>query len=440
MTLILILIGEVFIYLPSIARYRQTYFEMRIISAHLAAFAPVAAGGKPLSAALEQQILNHTQVKAVLLHQNTVELVLGEIPPVDAVFALDREGPSTQIMEAINVLLQGGDRTIRAYGRSPKNQNVVVDIVLDEDSLYRDMLGYSWRILLLSLVLSALVGTAMFLILRLMIVRPLAEITQSVIAFRQRPEDVRSTIPPSPRTDEIGVVQNELGGMQERVRQALDEQGRLAALGAAVGKINHDLRNVLASATLLSDRLAQVDDPTVKQVAPRLVEALDRANRLCAETLAYAKRKPPTLSLQPILLKPFLDQMADDWLQDRAQVEWRNEMPAEASVSGDRDQLYRLFGNLMKNSLEAMGDEGGVVSVTGAVDGDQVVIELADTGPGVPISIRDKLFQAFESSGRPNGTGLGLANAREIAQRHGGSLFLSDTGESGTVFRLELPK
>ena len=117
----------------------------------------------------------------------------------------------------------------------------------------------------------------MFAALQLMIVRPLRRITDSVIAFRSRPEDASVNLPPSERRDEIGLVQTELSGMQEALRTALAQKTRLAALGTAVSKINHDLRNILASAMVVSDRLEQSQDPEVRHVTPRLLEALDRA-------------------------------------------------------------------------------------------------------------------------------------------------------------------
>jgi signal transduction histidine kinase len=277
--------------------------------------------------------------------------------------------------------------------------------------------------------------------LQLMIVRPLRRITESVIAFRDRPEDASVDLPVSNRSDEIGLVQNELGRMQKDLRAALTQKTRLAALGAAVGKINHDLRNLLASAMLLSDRLDQSQDPEVRRVTPRLVEAMDRAAKLCSETLSFARAHAGAPRKTRFPLRPLVDEVGQTVLgAEPGLLRWRNEVSADAVVRADRDQLFRVLLNLGSNAQEALANgSGGLITIGAWRQGDRMVIEVADTGKGVPPAAQAHLFEAFAGSTRPGGTGLGLPIAREIMRAHGGDVELVHTGDDGTAFHLTLP-
>jgi signal transduction histidine kinase len=303
------------------------------------------------------------------------------------------------------------------------------------------MVDYSWRILNLSIVISLLTAFLVYAALQLMIVRPLRRITESVIAFRDRPEDAGIDLPVSKRSDEIGLVQNELGRMQKDLRAALAQKTRLAALGAAVGKINHDLRNLLANAMLLSDRLDQSQDPEVRRVTPRLVEAMDRAARLCSETLSFARAHAGAPRKTRFALRPLVDEVGQTVLgAEPGPVRWRNEVSAAAMVRADRDQLFRVLLNLASNAEQALATAGGgLISISAWRQRDRMVIEVADTGKGVPPAAQAHLFEAFAGSTRPGGTGLGLPIAREIMRAHGGDVELVHTGDDGTAFHLTLP-
>jgi signal transduction histidine kinase len=317
---------------------------------------------------------------------------------------------------------------------------VLVDISLHEQGMWNAMVSYSWRILTLSIVISLITAFLVFAALQLMIVRPLRRITDSVIAFRSRPEDASVNLPPSARRDEIGLVQTELSNMQGALRTALAHQTRLAALGAAVSKINHDLRNILASAMVVSDRLEQSQDPEVRHVTPRLLEALDRAARLCSATLNFARAEAIDPQKTRFPLAPLLDEVGEAVLgPDPGARRWRNEVGADVRVLADRDQLYRVLMNLGRNAAEALPQAGGLISITAWQTTEETVIEMADTGRGIPKGAQAHLFEAFSGSGRLGGTGLGLPIAREIMRAHGGDVVLAHTGDEGTAFRLTLP-
>jgi signal transduction histidine kinase len=306
--------------------------------------------------------------------------------------------------------------------------------------MWNAMIAYSWRILTLSIVISLLTALLVFAALQLMIVRPLRRIADSVMAFRSRPEDASVNLPTSARHDEIGLVQTEISRMQQALRIALAQKTRLAALGTGVSKINHDLRNILASAMVVSDRLDQSQDPEVRHVTPRLLEALDRAARLCSATLNFSRAEAVDPKKRRFLLAPLLDEVGEAVLgPEPGAIRWRNEVGADVRVLADRDQLHRVLMNLGRNAAEAMAKAGGLVAITAWRTADRTVIEMADTGPGIPEGARAHLFEAFSGSARLGGTGLGLPIAREIMRAHGGEIALAHTGDDGTVFRLTLP-
>ena len=440
LTMAFVFLGEVLIYVPSIARFRRTYLDERIAAAHLATLSLEAAGPTGVDRPLENELLSQAGVLSVTLREPAAELMLGKLPPVQQVFDLRTDSPPTMIADAFSTLWLGGDRMIRVIGPSPQRPNVLVDISMREHPMWRAMVDYSWRILNLSIVISLLTAFLVYAALQLMMIRPLRRITESVMAFHDRPEDASVDLPDTRRSDELGLVQNELSRMQKDLRMALAQKTRLAALGAAVSKINHDLRNLLANAMLLSDRLDQSQDPEVRRVAPRLVVAMDRAAKLCSETLNFARAQSGAPKKTRFPLRPLVDEVGQAMLgSDQGPIRWRNEVRADATVRADRDQLFRVLLNLAQNANQALAEDGGLISTSAWRQGDQVIVEVADTGKGVPGAAQAHLFEAFSGSTRPGGTGLGLPIAREIMRAHGGDIALAHTGDDGTAFRLTLP-
>jgi signal transduction histidine kinase len=191
---------------------------------------------------------------------------------------------------------------------------------------------------------------------------------------------------------------------------------------------------------LLSDRLDQSQDPDVRRVTPRLVEAMDRAAKLCSETLSFARTQAGAPHRSRFPLRPLVDEVGQAALgTDQGPVRWRNEVSADATLNADRDQLFRVLLNLARNAEEAMADDGGLISISAWRQRGRVVIELADTGKGVPPAAQAHLFEAFAGSSRPGGTGRGLPIAREFRRARGGDVGLAHTGDDGTAFRLTLP-
>ncbi len=223
-----------------------------------------------------------------------------------------------------------------------------------------------------------------------------------------------------------------------------NRKAHLATVGLAVCKINHDLRNILASAQLISDQLSQVEDPTVQRLAPKLIASLDRAIALCSITIRYGRAREAAPQRRRMALAPMVEEVADLLgLIEHKEIDWTNAVAPNIEIDADPDHLFRALLNLCLNAMAALDKTGRrrkEVRVCARRDGAVCTIEVRDTGPGVPEKARDHLFQPFQSSARPDGSGLGLAIAAELVRAHGGDIRLVDSHtRDGVCFRITIP-
>jgi len=318
---------------------------------------------------------------------------------------------------------------------------------VSQAALRRDLLIFARNVLGLSLVISSITAAAIYAALNAMIVRPVKRITKNMMNFELHPEDASAILSPSPRADELGVAERSLASLEGRLQSLLSERRRLAALGAGISKISHDLRNILASAQLMSDRLAKSDDPRVRKLSPRLISALDRAIALSRDTISYARMDPSALKIESVNIHALIDDVFNDCLA--MGVTLINEAPSDMRVFADPTQLYRALFNLVRNAVEALApqgedgapspSEGAAVIVRAGLAAGEAVLEILDNGPGLPQAAIDSLYEPFKGSLKPGGSGLGVAIALEIARAHHGGLALSKSDASGATFRLTLP-
>lgn len=440
LTALFVMLSEVLIYLPSVARFRTVWLEERLSAAHLALLALDATPDAMVSDELRRELLDHAGARGVALKREGRRMLMlsEDMPPaVDRVFELGKDGPLMMIMDAVAVMRREAGGLMRVVGPSPRDAATTVEALLDEAPLRHAMLDYSARILNLSIVISLVTGTLVYFSLHLMIIRPMRRLTESIQRFRAAPED-QSRAVPAPRSDEIGLAEAELVRMQDELRASLHQKTRLAAVGTAVAKIGHDLGNILATAQLVSDRLATSNDPEVKRIAPRLIGAVDRAIQLSEATLRYGNAGAIRLMPAPVALRDLLEEVRAALAPPSGEaLVWEIEGTAEAIALVDRAQLFRALFNLANNAVQAMRAGGSIrMSIRSSETG--LAVDIADTGPGIPPAMRERLFQPF-AGGRSGGHGLGLAIAQEIAKAHGGQVLLLRTGDQGTVFRLELP-
>jgi signal transduction histidine kinase len=441
LTIIFVMLAEVLIFAPSVARFRVDYLTNRLAAAHLAILALEATPDQMVSEEMEKELLAHVGAYQVGLRKpGAGKLMLMVATPRVPEASFDLRGTSAleAIGDAFVTLGQDQNRLIRVVGHSPKDATVEVELVLDERPLHQEMVEFAKRILVLSIVIGLFTAALVYLSLHAFLVRPMRRITESMMAFREDPEDVSREVQTSDRSDEIGIAQRELLSMQEAVRSALQQKTRLAALGTAVTKINHDLRNILATALLLSDRLGHSADPEVRRVTPTLMAAIERAVNLCSQTLSFTREGPPAPERTRFRLHDLVGEL-DSAVPGRINGEavFDNLVAPELELVADREQIFRVLSNLGKNAVEA-----GATRVRFEAHGTPAAVEIdvTDNGPGLPPRARDRLFQPFAASARPGGTGLGLAIARDLVRAHGGDIRLVTSTGEGTVFRLTLPQ
>jgi signal transduction histidine kinase len=439
LTIAFVMVSEVLIYLPSIARFRHSYLEARLSNAHLAILALDSSTASTVDTLLTQRLLEHAEASAIVVRSaghGTIMLMHDQVPQPDATVDLRNMTWYVEISEALRTLTADEARILRVIGESPKAPGVTVEVLMRESALRRAMIGYSQRILALSIMISLITASLVYLSLHFLMVRPMRRLTESMVAFRADPDNPGSAIGPSRRSDEVGVATRELAEMQAGLAQALRQKAHLAALGEAVGKINHDLRNILSTARLVSDRLTASADPYVRKTAPTLLDAIDKAVDLCSRTLEFTREGPPTPRRSRFGLRDLVEEVIAGLAPAAVGARWLNDIDPALQIWADRDQLYRAIANLARNSMEA---GAGRIAFKAARAEGRVAMIVADDGPGIAPAAREHLFQPFAGSTRRGGTGLGLPIAREVLRAHGGDVVLQESGAGGTRFRMELP-
>ncbi|MFM9942181.1 MAG: sensor histidine kinase [Hyphomicrobiaceae bacterium] len=456
LTLTFVMLAEILIFVPSIANFRIAWLMDRLNAAQLASLAADASPTGDVPQALRDELLRAARIKAVALKRNDQRLLILQTDMPSAIDQtydlthLGRGGPgmtlatrSTAIWDAVAVLFSGGDRTVRILGRPGNDAGDLIEVVLPEAPLRQAMFGFGLNILGLSILISVITAALVYMALNRLLVAPMRRIAANMLRFSQMPEDRSRIIVPTVRGDEIGTAERELAHMQTELTQMLAQKNRLAALGLAVSKINHDLRNLLANTQLLSDRLTSSPDPTVQRFGPKLIASLDRAIAFCNDTLRFGRAAENAPRREMIALRTLVEEVGDGLgLPREGSVDWRVTIEPSVTVDADADQLFRVLTNLVRNSAQALEAQEpkrpGRVTVTARRQGMRTLIEVGDDGPGVPPKAREFLFQAFQGSVRKGGTGLGLAIAHELIVAHGGTLALAEGGE-GATFEIVIP-
>ncbi|HEX4302608.1 MAG TPA: HAMP domain-containing sensor histidine kinase [Rhizomicrobium sp.] len=447
LTVLYVMVAEVLIFVPSVGRYHRELLDNHIESAELAVLPFTEPGGDQLPAATRQMLLKRAGASSVLL-QSADRKQLFQIdekqPWIDATIDLTAGGIGADMIHALDCLWNGGARSLHVIAPTRIAMAQNIGIILSESPIRAQLVAYADRVMVTGLIVSLITALLVFASLYLVLVRPMRRITEAMVAFRDNPEDPARIVQASARQDEIGIAERELAAMQRDLYGFLQQKTRLAALGAAMARIQHDLRNILSNAQLASDRLSTIDDPMVKKLAPRLVASIDRAVSLATNTLRYgrADERPPQRKF--LCLAPLIAEAGEAAIEARiAPIDVVLDIHVEDTlqVDADAEQLYRMVLNLSRNAVEAIVERGtpGRIAIKAERFGQRVRIEIADNGPGIPANLHARLFQPFATAARSGGSGLGLAIARDLARAHGGDIVLVSTGETGTTFRLELP-
>ena len=448
LTVLFVMVAEVLIYVPSIANFRLNWLNDRLAAAHTAALVLDAAPSGMVPEPGEADPHQHRR-RAVAMKMGTQRRLLAanDVPSQIEQDIDMRNVPWWRaIVDAIDTMfLSEPHDVLRLVGPAPMAEGQFIEIVLDEAPLRKAMLIFSVNILLLSLAISGITATLVFFALHYLLVRPMGRITQNMITFRADPENPRGIITESGRGDEIGTAETELAAMQRELASMLHQKNRLAALGLAVSKINHDLRNLLASAQLFSDQLSTLPDPKVQRFAPKLMRALERAIAFCQSTLSYGAAQEPPPERKALEVEPLIEEVHEALgLGLDVPIRWIVSVERGLTVEADHDQLFRVLVNVARNAVQALEARGAhdpardQIRITGRREGSVVIIEVSDTGPGVSEKARIHMFQAFQgSTRRPGGAGLGLAIAAELVRAHGGDIRLVP-GTIGATFNITI--
>lgn len=461
LTILFVMLAEVLIFVPSIANFRNTWLQNQLADAELAVAAldPATYGTEAAAgdAMMQQVLLETLEAHELVVATDAGRQILAQRTGIDgalvANMAIDVDittsNPLTSILEAFETLA-GGDNVLRIHGAPEPPSGRYVEVVVEEYFLRDAMLDFSRNIIILSIVISLITAGLVYLSLNALFVRPLRRLDEAMATFADAPEDPGSMIVPSGRGDELGTAEQRLASMQADVRTMLTERRRLADVGLAVSKINHDLRNLLSSAHLLSERLDMIADPHVQRIAPKIVRAIDRAVSFCEATLAYGQVREEAPDRATFTLAGLVDEAAEfAGLASHNTLVFANEVDPALAVRVGQENLFRILLNLMRNgrhALEAVtdSDEPLRLIISAELVGGTLCLKVSDTGPGIPETVQERLFLPFHGdAGRRGGTGLGLAIAKELAEADGGTIQLVSATQNdpglGAVFAITLP-
>lgn len=447
LTIVFVMIAEVLIFVPSVANFRNVWLQNHLDTAETASIVYLDGADFMLSEKAQGDLLKATQSLSVSISEGSVKRLMASSPTVGMVgerVTLGVMQPFESLKSSLSTLFFGGERIYQVSGPM-KSRDSQIMLVQEDKYLRAALLNYARNILLISLVISLITASLVFLALYWLIVRPIIKLSSNMDAFSQNPENASLVYQPTGRGDEIGVAEDRLASLQKDLQTTLRQKHHLAELGLAVSKINHDLRNILASALLFSDRLAGIADPTVQRFAPKLVKTIDRAVEYTRSVLDYGKAKESPPQLRVHKLHQVIADVGETLnVEQQANFEWKNEVPKDLSVLCDSEQIFRVVLNLGRNAVQAMetDDASSLVkqlTVSCAIEADQLELRISDTGPGIPAAQQAKLFEAFQGSTKSGSTGLGLAIAAELINAHGGKIILERSDQRGSTFMITLP-
>ena len=445
LTTIFVMLAEILIFVPSIARFREDYLTNRLERAQIASLALLA--DDMIDNALQLELLENAGVFNVALRRDEArQLVLSsEMPqPIYKTFDMREGSPLVLIRDALARLADPENRVIRVIGAPVRDAGLLIEVTMETAPLRTAMIEYGIRILVLSAVISAFRAVLLFLTIRTFLLKPIKRVVAHMQNYTAAPEDARRIITPSADVTELREAEVALQKLETDLTQALKQKERLAQLGSAVSKISHDLRNILTSAQLFTDRIEASQDPDVRRMAPKLVGSITRAVHLCESTLAFGRAEEPGPTLTLVDLAKVVDDVfsSERLAVGEFELEFVEAIPEEFILRADPEQLYRVLANLLRNARQAIVAVGkpGRVQITAREDERAWWIEISDTGPGLPPKAQAHLFTPFQGGARKGGSGLGLAISAELIRGHGGTLELASTGPEGTRFIICLPK
>jgi len=341
----------------------------------------------------------------------------------------------------------GGERSVTLYRAAPiRSHGEIVGVALASQTtrrilldLYAVRLGI-FRIFVVSVAVSALLS----LLIAATIVRPLSKLRREAGAIVDRRGRLTGTFTGSRRLDEIGdlarALQTLTGSLERHIR----------FIESFSADVSHEFKNPLASIRTATDMLAEVDAPEDRERFVRIIQQeIARMENLLSGirevTLIDAELQIESRDVVP--LSDVIERVVEGFrMRELGGVEIRaDDIPRELKVSVSRDRLGQVLENLLANAV-SFSPPGSEVSITASDLGDDIVIEVADRGPGVPDSHKDRIFDRFFSYRKgpaddgERHAGLGLSIVRSIVDGYGGSIVARDREGGGAEFVIRLPR
>lgn len=451
LTIGFVMLAEMLLFIPSVALERQSWLEDRARQAGLLAQALTGVPDYQASQTLTDQFMADTDVMVMAAKRDGMtELVLGtpgEITGEVVMIDLREVGRFPSLTAPFSDLFSQKSDSLRVLAASPVDGQDAIELIIPRYKLRWALRDYVRNIFWLSLFIAIITGALIFWAMSAMIIRPVQQLAEDMTAFRDDPETRPMRRARSKRHDEIGQLEREFTDLKQSLRSAFRQRERLAGLGMSVAKINHDLRNVLTSALLISDRLSMNPDEKMSTMGERLTRTVERGIGLTEDVLSYSKAETADPQIQDVRIAFTIGEAAADVTAQFPGTRFRNTVPTDLMVRTDPDHAYRIFHNLFRNAAQAMASTESpnrVLKVGVEIAKDSVDLRISDTGPGLPARARENLFQAFSGgqahSADTKSTGLGLSISKELAKAQGGNLCLLSSDENGTTFQLTLPK
>lgn len=438
LTIAFVMIGQVAVFAPMMSRLRVAYLNQKLEQAHLVLVA-LEVATEEIDPLLRDTLLFQSGMLGMTLHRPGVApRTLGPSIPSQLPYLYDlrTDGYWKLIYDAFAMMFRPGKVVIAVSGWSPRDPDVEVEVFLDEHPLRDGMWNYAQRLISIGFIVSIIAAAAVYASLQWLAVYPLRRLTEAMVSFQRAPEDPARIIQPSDRADEVGVAEKALSAMQSELRQALLEKERLAGVGTAVTKISHDLKNILATASLELDGLDATPDPNVKRMTASMMRAVDRAVQLSTTTLRFAKEGLPDVSKEGVRSLDFLADMRRELARVCDGCDLRSDGAEDFIFPADRELLTRAMDNLVRNAAEAGAT---AVNLDAVRENGMAVLRVTDNGPGLPQRTLENMFVPFAGSTKAGGAGLGLPIARELVRAQGGDIAVATTSPTGTCFVIRLP-
>lgn len=450
LAILFVMLAEIVLFVPSFTKYRFDYLKMQVERAEIAIQAlSVYMGSMPMinsvSTEKELALLDTMGLYEVVKYDSDGDILVHlKKPMTEYTFETYNLSQTMVVQWGIDgfiSLFNKDTNAIRLTQIDEQSQSRLV-IVMPKQDLIDSLLGYALRIFLLSLFISITTAMLIYLVVRRAVVRPITHLVQQMQYYQKQPEDPERVIQPSSRIADIRVAQTALADLQGQVIEALDQKNRLAALGEAVAKIKHDLRNILASAQLLADRLGQSQESMSQRIGQKLVRSLDRATTLCTNCLIYGHLKESDPKKTQVNVAQAIADVLEATVNHNTEVDVRVDVNADLSVMSDPDYLYRILLNLVRNAYQAIerkSDSEKTLVIRSFIENDTLVFHVIDAGDGISPEAQEELFKPFKGNPKSGGSGLGLPIARDLSKALGGTVELLKSDETGTVFSVKLP-